>query len=212
MNRTAEFKPLKILKNTEIKSVTPLKFLYETRLKIVTYVPLKYVDKLTFELGNAGAGRIGKYDLCSFRMKGLGTYMPMSGSKPFEGKKGKISFEEEIKLEMECDIKSIDKVIDTLLEHHPYEEAAYEIYKFGKRGKEPVIVKVEFAKPVRLHKLISNIHSETEIISKDFNSITRRIILTECMEINDNIKLLAKKENCELIISVFKNKTIFKKI
>ena len=212
MISTAEFKPLKILKNFQIESVTPIKFNYESRLKIVTYVPLDYVDKLTFELGNAGAGRIGKYDLCSFRMKGLGTYRPLSGAKPFKGKTGKISFTEEIRLEMECEVKSADNVINALLENHPYEEVAYEIYKFGKRAKEPIIVKVRFAKLLKLNQLVSKIRKNTDAgdIALDMN--IREIMLADCMETDRNLELLAEKENCSLIISVFKNKIIFKKI
>lgn len=212
MNTGAEFKPLKVLKNLKIKSVTPLKYNYETRLKVMTYVPLKYVDKLTFELGNAGAGKIGKYDLCSFRIKGLGTYRPMRGAKPFEGKAGKISFEEEIKLEMECDVKSVDKVIDALLENHPYEEVAYEVYKFGKRSKEPVIVKVEFTRPVKLHRLISLINPRTDISNIAIDMEVRNLILADCLDIDLNLESIACKENCGLIVSVYKNKTIFKKI
>ena len=208
----AKFKPLRILKNFQIESVTPIKFNYESRLKIVTYVPLEYVDKLTFELGNAGAGRIGKYDLCSFRTKGLGTYRPLQGSKPFKGKAGKISFAEEIKLEMECDLKSADSVIDALLENHPYEEVAYEIYKFGKRSNEPVIVKVRFVKILKLSHLISNIRKETKVSKAAFNMNIREIILADRMEADRNLELLAEKENCSLIISVFKDKVIFKKI
>ncbi|MBN1634655.1 MAG: hypothetical protein JW917_10860 [Ignavibacteria bacterium] len=212
MISAADFKPLRILKNFQISSVTPLKFHFESRLKVVTYVPLEYVDKLTFELGNAGAGRIGKYDLCSFRTKGLGTYRPLSGSKPFKGQTGKITFAEEIKLEMECEIKSVNKVINALLEHHPYEEVAYEVYKFGRRMKEPAVVKVKFARAVKFNKLISEIRKETDIGETSFNMNIKEIILTDKIEADKNLELLAEKANCSLIISVFKNKIIFKKI
>lgn len=212
MNRKKEFKAIKVLKNTEIKSVTPIKYNYETRLKIVTYVPLGHVDKLTFELGNAGAGIIGKYDLCSFRMKGLGTYRPTRGTKPYSGKEGKISFEEEVRLEMECDVKSLDKIIDTLLGNHPYEEVAYEIYKFGKRAAEPLAVKVELKRPVKLSKLISDIRPDTEISDRTFSKSIKRIIISECPDSENYLKILAVKEKCELVILALKNKIVFKKI
>lgn len=123
----------KYFKKNEIKALTPFSYSYKDKRKIVTYIPLDYVDKLTFELSNAGAGVIGNYDLCSFRMKGVGTFRPKQGSKPFSGKKGKINFVEEIRLEMECDPAHLDRVIDALLKYHPYEEVAYEIYPFIKR-------------------------------------------------------------------------------
>jgi hypothetical protein len=212
MNRKKDFRALKILKNIEFKSVTPLKYIYETRLKIVTYVPLRYVDKLTFELGNAGAGKIGKYDLCSFRMNGLGTYRPMRGAKPFEGKAGRISFEEEVRLEMECDTKSIDNIIDALLENHPYEEVAYEIYKFGKRVTEPVVIKVELKRPVKMSELINIVRPNTEISSGIFKGSIRRIIISECPDKDDYLKYLATREKCELVILSLQKEIIFKKI
>jgi len=207
-----EIKHEKLLKDFEIEETTPLIFNYETRLKVVTYVPLEYADKLMFELGNAGAGIIGKYDLCSFRMKGLGTFRPLSGAKPFSGKEGKISFEEEIRFEMECGYDVIDNVIDSLLKHHPYEEVAYEIYRFEKRSKEPAILKVRLKKPVSLSKIILNIRNDISENPVKFDLNVQDILICDNIEIDSDLKVLAKKQKCKLIISAFGNKIIFKKI
>jgi len=160
----------KYFKKNEIRTLTPFSYSYKERKKIVTYVPLNFVDKLTFELSNAGAGIIGNYDMCSFRMKGLGTFRPKQGSNPFSGQIGKINFVEEIRLEMECDPLHLDDVIDSLIKYHPYEEVAYEIYSFIKRDiidGYSIILK----KKIKLSELIKKFNSklDTENIQGSIN-------------------------------------------
>jgi hypothetical protein len=117
----------KIFSRKEIKNLTPVLYEYIIKNKIVTFVPLSHVDKLMFDMSAAGAGIIGNYTVCSFRMKGVGTFMPGNKANPFSGKKGKLAFEEEVRLEMECGTNKTEKVIDVLIKSHPYEEPAYEI-------------------------------------------------------------------------------------
>ena len=73
-------------KKSEIRKLTPVLNEYISRKKVVTFVPLKYVDKLTFDMSSAGAGMIGNYTVCSFRMKGIGTFLP--GKSPWRRSKG----------------------------------------------------------------------------------------------------------------------------
>ncbi|MFA5405720.1 MAG: hypothetical protein WC358_12380, partial [Ignavibacteria bacterium] len=149
---------LSLFKKNEIEKIENINYFYIDRKKIVTYVPLNYVDKLTFEMSFAGAGKIGNYNMCSFRMKGLGTYIPGSKAKPFSGKEGKLSYEEEVRLEVECDRENLDNVIDALLANHPYEEVAYEIYDFEKRSIIPSAGIITFKKSLNFKELISNIN------------------------------------------------------
>ena len=101
--------------------------------KVVVFVPLKFLELLTLEMSKAGAGKIGNYEMCSFRTEGIGTYKPNDKAKPFAGKKNALYYSDEIKLEMECSTANLNKVIDTMIRHHPYEEIAYEIHDFRKR-------------------------------------------------------------------------------
>jgi hypothetical protein len=73
-------------------------------------------------------------------------------------------------------------------------------------------VKVRFAKIFKLNQLISNIRKETEVCKAAFNMSIREIILADRTEADRNLELIAEKENCNLIISVFRDKVIFKKI
>ncbi len=212
MKQLYNYKPLKVLDKTYIESIIPIKYEYKKRYKIVTYVPLEYVDKLTFEMGNAGAGIIGNYDLCSFRIKGLGTYRPLEFTKPFKGEQGKVSFEEEIRLEMECAPSNLDEVLNALLENHPYEEVAYEVYEFLKRDKIPSLIKVILNKPIKLSHIVKRIKKDVKESDLVFNPETKNLLVCEIQEIDEETIKLAIKHKCNLIISVLKNKIIFKKV
>jgi hypothetical protein len=102
---------------------------FEKKYKIVVFVPEQDVDKITFAMANAGAGRIGDYTVCSFRSKGTGTFKGGSSSNPSIGKKRKFEKVKELRLEMLCDKKSLNNALDKMLAIHPYEEPAYEIYE-----------------------------------------------------------------------------------
>ena len=185
----------KIFKKAEIESIENFHFDFINRKKVVTFIPLGYVDKLNYEMAFAGAGRIGNYEMCSFRMKGLGTFKPTAKAKPFSGTKGKLSFEEEVRFEMECDEENLDRVIDTLLSNHPYEEAAYEIYDFKKRSDIPSGFIINFKKEIGLTDLMkrlnqkldeNNINTKSKIKklafvdSKLTKNILRKVIINKC--------------------------------
>ncbi len=202
---------LKLFKKNEIDKTETLRFVYVNRKKIVTYVPLGFVDKLTFEMSFAGAGKIGNYEFCSFRTKGLGTFMPGKSAKPFEGKKGKLAFEEEVRLEVECGEENLDRVIDALFLNHPYEEVAYEIYDFKKRSGKPASVVIGFKKPVSFKNIITRINKNINQDSIDGNYSIKNLCFTSC-EVNNSLMLKAKEKNCKLIIFSEKNKLKFKYI
>ena len=48
----------------------------EELVKIVVFVPLDFADKVRQAMGDAGAGRIGKYSHCTFSSIGFGRYKP----------------------------------------------------------------------------------------------------------------------------------------
>lgn len=101
---------------------------YEKKHKIVVFVPVEHVDDITFAMAGAGAGKIGNYAVCSFRVNGIGTFKGGKSSNPTIGKRGILEKVPEVRLEMICDSNILDKVIKKMLGVHPYEEPAFEIY------------------------------------------------------------------------------------
>ncbi len=61
-------------------------------------------------------------------LQGTGSFRGSESTNPFVGEKGKIHFEKEIRFETVLFSHLKDKVIKALLEAHPYEEVAYDIY------------------------------------------------------------------------------------
>jgi dinuclear metal center YbgI/SA1388 family protein len=111
------------LKN--LKVLSPLK---QRLLKLVTYIPESYLEQVMESVFNAGAGVTGNYDRCGFTTSGTGSFRGNQYSKPFTGEKGKIHFEKEVRFETVLFSHLKEKVVKALLDVHPYEEVAYDIF------------------------------------------------------------------------------------
>ena len=97
--------------------------------KLVTYTIPENVEELRNALFEAGAGKIGNYEDCSFNSKGIGTYMGNEDSNPEIGERFEFVENEEIKIEVTFEKHLQSKVLKTLFSNHVYEEVAYEIYE-----------------------------------------------------------------------------------
>lgn len=96
--------------------------------KLVTYTIPENAEKLRNALFEAGAGKIGNYEDCSFNSRGIGTYMGNENSNPEIGERFEFVEAEEIKIEVTFEKYLQSKIIKALLKNHVYEEVAYEIY------------------------------------------------------------------------------------
>src|SRR4030095_9370823 len=123
MSLKAEKLVKKFLGTDNIKSVQSRKNSFIKRYKIVVFVRLEKTDELAFAIASAGAGVIGNYTVCSFRTKGVGTFMGNEQSMPKAGTKEKFEMVEEIRLEMICDKKNLKNAVDKMCEVHPYDRS-----------------------------------------------------------------------------------------
>lgn len=96
--------------------------------KLVTFVPYEHSDRVRKAIFDAGAGNIGHYDQCSFNLHGNGSFRASENSNPYKGKKGELHFEKEIRIETIFPQFRERSIINALLNSHPYEEVAYDIY------------------------------------------------------------------------------------
>jgi dinuclear metal center YbgI/SA1388 family protein len=96
--------------------------------KLVFFVPVDHAVRVREKVFEAGAGHIGNYDKCSFNTPGDGTFRGSDETHPFVGKKGQLHYEKEIRVETIYPVYRESNVIKALLEAHPYEEVAYDIY------------------------------------------------------------------------------------
>lgn len=96
--------------------------------KFVVFVPEGYEGKVIDAIARGGGGIIGNYSHCTFRTSGTGTFIPLSGAKPFIGEQGKLEAVNEFRLEALVPHSRLSKVLSEVLKVHPYEEPAYDIY------------------------------------------------------------------------------------
>jgi hypothetical protein len=96
--------------------------------KLVTFVPINSAENVKKALFEAGAGHIGNYDSCSFSLNGTGSFRGNDQTNPYVGEKNRLHTEEEIRIETIFPKHLQSKVIQALLNAHPYEEVAYDIY------------------------------------------------------------------------------------
>ncbi|MFC2080325.1 Nif3-like dinuclear metal center hexameric protein [Bacteroidota bacterium] len=104
--------------------------------KLVVFVPESHEEKVRMALFEGGAGVIGKYDSCSFNTKGEGTFRGGEGSDPFVGEKGKLHKEAEIRIETVFPEHVKGSVITAMLQAHPYDEVAYDIFPLENKYSE----------------------------------------------------------------------------
>ncbi len=102
--------------------------------KIAVFVPAGHVDAVMAAMAAAGAGRIGKYEMCSFRVGGTGTFKPAAGAKPYKGAAGRLEKADEIRLEMILPSWRLHEVVAAMRKAHPYEEVAYDAYDLSNPG------------------------------------------------------------------------------
>jgi len=100
----------------------------EPRCKLVTFVPPARLERVASVLFAAGAGRIGDYEQCSFRLVGEGTFFGTEQTNPRLGKRGRLERVTEIRLEMVAPQRLLPEVVTALRRSHPYEEPAFDLY------------------------------------------------------------------------------------
>ncbi|MGJ4905411.1 hypothetical protein ACQR0V_27850 [Bradyrhizobium sp. HKCCYLS2058] len=96
--------------------------------KIVVHVPEAAGDAVRHAMGEAGAGRIGNYDHCSFTSKGTGRFRSLAGANPAIGAVGRLETVEEERIEAVCAGDRLRSVIQAIRSAHPYEEPTIDVY------------------------------------------------------------------------------------
>jgi hypothetical protein len=92
-------------------------------------VPREALDRVRSALFAAGAGRIGKYEHCSWYAAGTGTFLAGEDTSPAVGERGREQRVSELRLETVFPEERQEDVVAALREAHPYEEPAFDIYE-----------------------------------------------------------------------------------
>ena len=97
-------------------------------VKLTTFVPTDAADGVAAALSGAGAGVIGEYEQCTFRVSGIGTFKPSAAAQPAVGEREALNRVEEERLEVEVPRGALPAAVTALKQAHPYEEVAYDVY------------------------------------------------------------------------------------
>lgn len=99
--------------------------------KLVFYVPESHVEAVKSAVFNAGAGRIGDYDSCSWQTLGEGQFRPLPGSSPFIGEVDRLERVAEYRVELVCADEVVAPALAALRKAHPYEEPAFDLWRLA---------------------------------------------------------------------------------
>jgi hypothetical protein len=99
-----------------------------SNVKLVWFVPREALEATRDAVFAAGAGRIGRYERCSWYAAGTGTFFGGKGTDPSIGQAGREERVAELRVETVVPEESLRAVVDALVAAHPYEEPAYDVY------------------------------------------------------------------------------------
>jgi len=96
--------------------------------KLVVFVPVDALDAVRDAVFAAGAGRIGGYERCSWYTEGTGTFLGGQQTDPSIGERGREERVPELRLETVYPADREEEVVRALIDAHPYEEPAFDLY------------------------------------------------------------------------------------
>ena len=95
---------------------------------VVVFAPATDRQSILDAVFNAGAGRIGDYEQCSFTTGGQGTFFGTEGTNPAVGRAGRRESVREWKIEVVCPANSLSNVLAAIRQAHSYEEPAIDVF------------------------------------------------------------------------------------
>jgi dinuclear metal center YbgI/SA1388 family protein len=106
--------------------------------KLVVFVPDSDLQKVSDAVFAAGAGVIGQYNECSYRLAGTGTFYGTDSTNPTVGQKGRREEVSEWRFEVVVPEHLVPSVVAAVRKAHSYEEPAFDVYplKPGTSGGE----------------------------------------------------------------------------
>ena len=123
----------------------------ESMMKLAVFVPNEAADTVRAALATAGAGEIGNYDTCSFSSVGEGRFRALEDANPYVGAIGEVQIEPEQKIEVVFPQSIKNKVLKAMLNVHPYEEPAYDLFTLDVQTNEQGLGRIgKLAEPMTL--------------------------------------------------------------
>ena len=147
-----------------LKKIKILRPKADNLFKLTTFIPKENTEEVMAKLHEAGAGMIGDYKNCSFRVEGTGTFLPVGEANPTIGEVNKLEKVNEDRIEVIFPTYLKRKLLNTLFSVHPYEEVAYYLHQLSNEDNEVGAGMIgELEKPVNTQNFIDS-------LKKSFNT------------------------------------------
>jgi hypothetical protein len=99
-----------------------------SNVKLVWFVPAEALDTTRAAVFEAGGGRIGDYERCSWYTAGTGTFLGGDETDPAIGERGIEQHVPELRVEALVPDELVEDAVEALRTAHPYEEPAVDVY------------------------------------------------------------------------------------
>ena len=126
----------KLAEKIGLKGLSILSPKNNTLSKLVTFIPKENTGIVLQAMHDAGAGQIGNYRNCSFRVEGTGSFMPDESANPYMGIRQNQEEVDEFRVEVIFPSHMGQKIINALKSTHPYEEVAYYLTTLTNENQE----------------------------------------------------------------------------
>jgi dinuclear metal center YbgI/SA1388 family protein len=105
------------------------------RAKLVIFVPPEAETAVREAVFAAGAGEIGSYTHCAYRLQGQGSFRPGERSRPAVGEVGRDETVDEVRLETVLPQNRLEAALAAAEKVHPYETMAWDAYPLLNAGE-----------------------------------------------------------------------------
>jgi len=157
--------------------LVPLK---DTLVKIAVFVPQQDANAVAAAMAESGAGVIGEYQSCSFRISGKGTFRGSERSTPTIGKPLRLEEVDEVRLEMVVPRPHVTNVVAAMKSAHPYEEVAYDLYTLENGNPNVGMGAIgNLSKPMTVRAFLAQVkrtlHASSLRLSGSLSQIVKRV-------------------------------------
>lgn len=132
--------------------------------KLAVFVPESHSDIVREALTSVGAGWLGNYSDCTFKVKGTGTFRPLDGTNPFIGQTGQLAEVQEVRVETIISEELLEQAVQVMLKVHPYEEVAYDVYPLANLGESTGLGRIGYLpEPMTLKEFLTLVKEKLEL-------------------------------------------------
>ena len=136
--------------------------------KVVVFAPAEALEAIRSAMFDAGAGRIGGYERCSFAGPGVGSFRGGEGTNPAVGRRGRSEEVDELRVEVVCPAAAVDRVVTAARSAHPYEQPAIDVIPVRGEPKGPGVGRIGRLDAMRLDEFAARTKSALGASTVDF--------------------------------------------